>query len=260
MGLYVITGGSTGIGAATRKMLQDKGHEVINIDIQNGDITADLALPAERKRAIAEMEQKAAAGLDGFIACAGVGPTEPADRIMSLNYFAAKECTEAAFPLLKKKGGNALVVSSNSANMSGLNTELVAIMCDENDEAKAAAEGKKLQGPAKQQAYQGSKFSIAKWVRRNAGKWAARGVRMNAIAPGSTLTPLLEKGINDPDFTVGMKSFPVPTRYGMEGNYLTAEQIAHCMVFMLSPEADCLAGAVLYADGGTDALLRTERF
>ncbi len=260
MGFYAITGGTTGIGAATRKLLQEQGHTVINIDIKGGDITADLAIKAERQRAIAELQQKAAEGLDCFISCAGVGPTEPGDRIMSLNYFAAKELTEAAFPLLAKKGGNALVVSSNSANMAGLNTEFVAIMCDEDDEAKACQAAKGLEGLAKQQAYQGSKFAIAKWVRRISGKWAARGVRINAIAPGATMTPLLEKGLADPNFTTGMRTYPIPTQYGKADNFLKPEQIAQCMLFMISPAADCLNGTVLYADGGTDAVLRTERF
>lgn len=260
MGLYAITGATTGIGAATRKMLREQGHTVINIDIREGDITADLAVKAERARAIAELQAMAPHGLDCFISCAGVGPTEPADRIMRLNFFAAKELTEAAYPLLMKKKGVALMVSSNSSTMSGLNTQLVDIMCEENDEEKAAAEGEKLQGPAKQQAYQGSKFAIARWVRRISGKWAARGLRINVIAPGATMTPLMEKGLADPDFTVGMKSFPLPTQYSQEEAYLSAEQIARCMLFLVSSAADCINGAVLFADGGTDALLRTESF
>ena len=39
---YVITGGTTGIGAAVRKTLLDQGHEVFNIDYKGGDYLADL--------------------------------------------------------------------------------------------------------------------------------------------------------------------------------------------------------------------------
>lgn len=260
MGLYVITGATTGIGAATKAILEGQGHRVINIDIIDGDITADLAVKKERERAISQMMNIASDGLDGFISCAGVGPTEPGERVMSLNFFAAKEITEAAFALLQKKGGCALVVSSNSANMSGLNTELVDIMCEENNEEKAAEYGKKFVGLEKQQAYQGSKFAIARWVRRISAKWAARGVRINAIAPGATMTPLMEKGLQDESFKTGMENYPIPTQYGKKDNFLIPKQIANCMVFMMSEDADCLNGAVLYADGGTDAILRTERF
>ena len=45
MAICVMTGGSTGIGAATRKKLLDAGHEVFNIDYKGGDFDADLSTP-----------------------------------------------------------------------------------------------------------------------------------------------------------------------------------------------------------------------
>lgn len=260
MALYVITGATTGIGAAVKKLLETQGHQVISIDIKGGNITADLSVKAERARAIKEMTERAANGLDGFIACAGVGPSEEPDRLVSLNYFAAKEMAESAYNLLMKKKGVALVVSSNSANMSGLNTDIVDALCDADDEQKAREMCAKLQGPEKQQAYQGSKFAIAKWVRRVSGKWGARGLRINAIAPGATMTPLLERGLADPDFKAGMRSFPIPTTYSRPGEFLLPDEIADVMVFLMSKGARCVNGAVIYADGGTDGLLRTEKF
>lgn len=260
MGVYAITGATTGIGAAMKELLLNQGHQVINIDITGGDITADLAVKEEREKAVSELQKAVPPeGLDCFISCAGVGPTEPADRIMSLNFFGAREMTLGAFPLLKKKGGNALIVSSNSANLPNLNTELVNIMCDQNDEKRAQEEGRKLEGFHKQQAYQASKFAIARWMRRISASWAARGVRINAVAPGATLTPLLEAGLKDPYFSTGMKTFPIPCRYGT-GEFLLPEEIANAMMFLVSPLASAINGAVLYVDGGTDGLLRTERF
>ena len=52
MSIYVITGGTTGIGAATREKLQEQGHEVFNIDYKGGDYTADLSTKEGRKGAI----------------------------------------------------------------------------------------------------------------------------------------------------------------------------------------------------------------
>ena len=52
MGIYVITGGTTGIGAEARKKLQDEGHEVFNIDYNGGDYTADLSTDEGRKGAV----------------------------------------------------------------------------------------------------------------------------------------------------------------------------------------------------------------
>ena len=43
MGIYVITGASSGIGAKTAEILRERGHEVVNIDLKDGDIEANLA-------------------------------------------------------------------------------------------------------------------------------------------------------------------------------------------------------------------------
>ena len=55
MAIYVMTGGSTGIGAATRRKLLDAGHEVFNIDYRDGDFSADLSTSEGCERAIAEV-------------------------------------------------------------------------------------------------------------------------------------------------------------------------------------------------------------
>jgi len=262
MGVYAITGATSGIGASCAKMLKEQGHKVISISRGEGaDIRADLSIKAERDRAIKELQAIAADGLDGFIANSGVGPSQPGERIVSLNYFAAKEMTEAAFPLVQKKDGVILVVSSNSANLPALNTELVDIMCNANDEEAARAYAGKLVDGDKQQAYQGSKFAIGRWVRRNSSYYITHGVRMNAIAPGATWTKLMEEGLADPVFSDSMKTYPVPALYGKPGlnGMQDPDDIAKVMLFLLSPESKAICGAFIYADGGTDGFMRTER-
>ena len=114
MSIYVITGGTTGIGAATREKLQEQGHEVFNIDYKGGDYTADLSTKEGRKGAIEAVYQRYPDGIDCFISNAGVGPTVPAATLFSLNYFAATELAEGLQPLLKKKRGNCVMTASNS--------------------------------------------------------------------------------------------------------------------------------------------------
>ena len=53
MGVYAITGASSGIGAKTKELLLQKGHEVINIDLKDGDICVNLATPEGRQAAVA---------------------------------------------------------------------------------------------------------------------------------------------------------------------------------------------------------------
>jgi len=138
MGIYAITGASSGIGAAIGRQLKAQGHYVINIsrraaaeDAADVNISADLAMKAERGRVLEALYAAAPDGLDGFVSCSGVGPTQPADVIVSINYFAAREMTEGAYPLVEKKKGVILVVSSNSATLPQLNTELVDIMLNQ---------------------------------------------------------------------------------------------------------------------------------
>lgn len=264
MGVYAITGASSGIGAAIGRQLKEQGHRVINISRRTAgeeaadvNIAANLAVKAERARALEELRTVATDGLDGFISCSGVGPSLPADVILSVNYFAAKEMTEGAYPLVDKKKGVILVVSSNSATLPQLNTELVDILLNQNDEEGAAAYGKTLEGPNKYQAYQASKNAIARWTRRWSGAWAARGVRMNAIAPGATQTELMDQGVADPDFSASMRNYPIPMLYNT-GKFLPADDIAKVALFLLGPESVAVCGAVVFVDGGTDGFLRTE--
>ena len=55
MRTYVITGGTTGIGAAVRKQLMEQGDEVFNIDYKGGDYLAELSTPEGRAGAIEEV-------------------------------------------------------------------------------------------------------------------------------------------------------------------------------------------------------------
>ena len=74
MSTYVITGGTTGIGAATRKLLQAQGHDVFNIDFKGGDYLADLSTPEGRQGAVDEVFRRYPDGIDVLICNAGVGP------------------------------------------------------------------------------------------------------------------------------------------------------------------------------------------
>ena len=88
MGVYVITGGTTGIGAATRLLLEDWGHEVFNIDYKGGDFQADLSCEEGVRAALKAVEERYPDGIDGLISNAGVGPTAPPETIFALNFYA----------------------------------------------------------------------------------------------------------------------------------------------------------------------------
>ena len=88
MGTYVVTGGSSGIGAAAVELLKSDGHEVINVDLRGGDICANLATQEGRDTAIEAITEKCPDGIDGIICNAGVsGNCGNLELVISLNYF-----------------------------------------------------------------------------------------------------------------------------------------------------------------------------
>lgn len=86
MATYAVTGGSSGIGAKTVQLLKQKGHDVLNIDLRGGDITADLSTPDGRQHVIDKLHRLCPDGLDGLVCNAGVsGACGNLKLIVSLN-------------------------------------------------------------------------------------------------------------------------------------------------------------------------------
>jgi len=252
--IFAMTGGATGIGAATKNQLLGEGHKVIVVDIKDADIIADLSTVEGRQTAVDGICAAAPEGLDGFVACAGVGPNvKPHSLVAKINYFGVLATVEGVKNQVAMNKGVIVIISSNSAPMPGTNEDFINL-CLEGKEEEACTLIDTLDG---HNAYAGSKQAITRWMRRNTATYAAEGVRMNAVAPGITGTPLTDKVMEDPDFAQAMKDFgdSVPT-----GSIGRPEQIAAAVCFLLKPEADFICGSVLFADGGHDAMLRPDQF
>ena len=103
-------------------------------------------------------------------------------------------------------------------------------------------------------AYGASKTAITRWCRRASitDEWVGLDIRLNVIAPGAVQTPLLKGGDDDPTFGPLTSQLPVPT-----GRAEPAD-IAAWIVFMLSPAARFACGSVVFVDGGSDAVIRTD--
>jgi NAD(P)-dependent dehydrogenase (short-subunit alcohol dehydrogenase family) len=251
----VVSGSASGIGAAVRRRLEGAGDRVIGVDLRDADVLADLAEPEGRARAIAAVRQASQGRLDGVVACAGVGPQRrPWSTIVALNFFGATALLDGVRDLLVRGTRSAAVaVSSNSSTLPNADGPLVAA-CLADDEESARRIALDLDG---HRTYAGSKLALARWVRRQAPApgWAGAGVRLNAVAPGAVLTPLLREGLDDPAYGPAIRGFPIPT-----GGFGTPEQVAAAVAFLLGPEAAFCCGSVLFVDGGTDALFRPDRY
>jgi NAD(P)-dependent dehydrogenase (short-subunit alcohol dehydrogenase family) len=161
------------------------------------------------------------------------------------------ELTECLLPLLKLANGHVVLVASNSASLPGINQDLVQAMLG-NNEILTCEVVEKLDGF---QAYGGSKQALVRWMRKLTPVWAKEGVRINAVAPGTTQTPLLQAGLDDPLWGDAIRNFPVPL-----GGFADPAQIASALAFFLGNDASFCTGSVLFVDGGTDALMRPDQF
>lgn len=255
MGTIAVTGSASGIGAAVCERLAGAGNRVIGVDLRHADVIADLATAAGRAAAVAGVEQASGGRLDGLVACAGVGP-QVADQTLlpSVNYFGTLAILTGLRPALTRgEQPAAVALSSNSSTLPHAESPLVAAcLAGDEDEARRLAPAMAGIG-----VYEGTKLALTRWVRRQASgpEWAGVGIRLNAVAPGATYTPLLQAGLDHPIFGEAIRNFPIPL-----GAFGTPEQIAAAVAFLLGPDAAFCCGSVLFVDGGTDALVRPESY
>lgn len=260
MGVYVVTGGSGGIGGKTSEFLRAKGHEIINIDTKGGDISANLAEPAGRQEAINEIFARCPEGIDGLVCVAGVsGSCGNLELVISLNYFGAVELAVGLYELLQKKHGSICFVSSNTVSQAGVRTDLVSLLNNDpvEEEIRKLVAGCDAMNPfVGQSIYSASKYALARWGRRISASWAANGVRVNSVAPGNVLTPMTKALTGSAK--AALSAIPIPTKYGTS-ELMKPEEIAQAITFLVSPEAGGINGVILFVDGGTDALLNSEK-
>lgn len=248
---FAMTGGATGIGAAIKKRLIELGNAVTVIDIKDGDIEADLSTSEGRKHAVGLLQSKFSDGLDGFIACAGVASQAPTALTTSLNYYGTTELVDGVFDLIAKNNGQVILVSSNSAPMCDRPDYIETLL--ERDEQAALDMAPDLTG---HQAYSGTKQAVARWMRRNILRFSKAGIRINAIAPGYTQTPMTKGVEEDPEYGPKIREFMASIPVGRPGK---PEDMAKATTFLMSDDASFISGITLFVDGGHDALFRPDQ-
>jgi NAD(P)-dependent dehydrogenase (short-subunit alcohol dehydrogenase family) len=245
------------MGNAAAEKLRAAGHVVIGVDIRDADVLADLSTSTGRLAAVDGVLQRCEGVLDGAVLAAGLGPIPGRDRLIAqVNYFGVVDlltALRAAFARAER--AKIVVVSSNSTTTVPL-VPRRAVWALLNGDAERALRAVRMFGNrSAPMVYAASKIAVSRWVRRHAvmPEWAGSGIRLNALAPGAIMTPLLAEQLTNPAEAKAITAFPVPI-----GGYGDAGQLADWMVFMLSDAADFLCGSVIFVDGGSDAYFRSE--
>ena len=230
--VVVVTGGASGIGAAVIESLLEEGAIAVCIDLadpiehqeRTRYIRADVTDREALEAAFASID--AAEGrLDILVNNAGfqrVGRTEELDpeawrQVIDVHLFGMFHCTALAIPRMKSQGGGSIVSVSSAAAIVGLPGR----------------------GP-----YSAAKGAIASFTRELAVELAPSGIRVNSVAPGSTLTPLVQKGLDDGSIPADFTTEIPMRRLGRP------DEIARAIRFLAGDDASYITGETLVVDGG----------
>lgn len=251
---HVITGSASGLGNVAARTLTSQGDRVIGVDLKNADVEADLATASGRLEAAQEAIELAGGTVDSVIACAGI--SAPIPKTISVNYFGVVEFLEAMLPALNKSGAPRAAVVSSMASLQPNSAEMVdAALASDEAKALEIAESFVSDDPTTGYiVYPSSKRALARWVRRASitTAWAGASIPLNAVAPGTVLTPMTQELLSTPEGRALVDaSVPMPLNY-----HQPPESIVNLLVWLVSAENTHTTGQVIYNDGGADAVLR----
>lgn len=236
---HLVTGGASGIGLATVRMLAADGHDVVAMDTDEamlaaladvqGVITYAGSVASETDcRKVADLAKAQLGGLDGVSHSAGIQRYGTAadttlglwDEVIAVNLTGAFLVAKATLPLVRASRGAYVFIGS----VQSLATQ---------------------QGVA---AYTVSKHGLLGLTRSIAVDFADEGVRANLVAPGAVATPML-------DWALSLAPDPDGVRQELRqmhplGRIATPEDVAGVIAFLLSTQSAFVTGEVVRVDGG----------
>lgn len=238
----VVVGGATGMGAATAQMAADLGAETIVLDVADVEYPCTQSIKVDlRDRASVDSAVEAIEGpVHAVFACAGVA--DGTSGLMLINFTSQRHLIESMIAANKLGRGAAISFVSSVAGMGWMkNLETVRDFVSSPDWDSAAAWIDEHEGTDN---YGFSKEAINFYVADRGFPFLQKGLRINAILPGPTDTPLAQANA-DMWLTFGAdyrEAADVPT--------LVPAQMGSTMLFLCSDAASGINGVTLLVDQG----------
>jgi len=241
----LITGGGTGVGAATARLFVREGAQVVVTgrrpeplaavaqEVGGVAVAGDTSDPAHVDAAVAAAVSHYG-GIDVLVACAGGGFGGTIGEIddqhwlstFDTNLNGPRMMARAALPVMLERGGGSIVLV---ASVNGM----------------AAAPGSA--------AYDVSKAALIAMARSLAVDYGPQGIRANALCPGWIATPMGDSAMDElgeARHLTRQEAYALATADVPLGRAGTAEEIADCCLFLASDESRYVTGTTLVADGG----------
>ena len=232
----LVTGASSGIGEAVVTRLLDEGATVVAADVEDAVnknrsvdfVRLDVGLEADWQAA-KEVIKERHGGLDVLINNAGIlrespiadMPIEEWNSLISVNLTGVFLGCKTMVPMLSQSQSPAIV------NLASIDA---------------------LRGSRNHAAYAATKGGVVAMTRALAVELSDRGIRVNAICPGTVRTPMVQQMFSDADDPVALEETRVSAH--PLGRISTTEEQAAAIVFMAGPDANFITGVALSVDGG----------
>ena len=224
----LVTGGGSGIGAATVERFREEGASVLSADLEGGDVHCDVRSGPDVAAAVNDAVTQLG-GLDTLVLNAGrtvVGllhelPGDEWDDGLAVNLTSVYLFVREAWPHLVDAGCSSI---TSTASIVG------------------------LVGSQNQAAYCATKAGVVMLTKCLALDGARDGVRVNCVCPGFTDTPLLQKFFTAQDDPDGARAAAMAMK--PLGRLGTADDMAEAYVYLASDHASYVTGVALPVDGG----------